>query len=125
MENNKKILMIGIIAGIVIFSFLVSLSRLVFQKSHKPTSTNSTNSNQLQPTATPTLIPHPVLGSMTIQNKTGTKRLLNDKEFSVIISATSEGENIVGYDAILSFDKNAFTYVKTTSLLPEFKVFSY
>lgn len=123
MNNNRKILIIG---SMVLLILLVILM-LVFQKK-PPTKTeelSSTVSSRVQSTPIPTLIPHPTLGSMTISAVGGVIRFPNNKELSVLISSSSEGKNIVAYDAILSFDKSAFTYVKTASQMSDFNVFSY
>jgi len=77
------------------------------------------------PTATPTLIPYPTLGSMAISTKEGTNRYQVDSSVNVILSATSDGKNIVTYDGIISYDKSAFSYVKAESIDADYKVFAY
>lgn len=121
--NKRKILIIGSLVLLV----LLGIGMFIFKEKTVTNITQpiSTDFNRLQPTITPTLIPYPVLGSMTVQTKVGLKRLPNNKEFVLVVDASSEGKNIVGYDIILSFDKSAFTYVRTISSMPDFNVFSY
>lgn len=77
------------------------------------------------PSLTPTLIPHPVLGSMTMQTKDGQLRYQLGRPVSVIIQASSEGKHIVGYDAILKYDNAGFTYESSKSLSSDFQLYSY
>lgn len=123
MNNNKKILIIGSLFLLV----LLGVSMFIFQqkpvvKTDKPIPTSF---NRFQPSTAPTLIPHPTLGSMRFYSMGGIKRFSKGKEFSLLVQASSQGKNIVGYDAIVSYDKKHFTYVRTVSKLPEFNVFSY
>jgi len=51
--------------------------------------------------------------------------LATDKEFVVDIVADSNGKSITGYDLALNYDPIAFDFVRATSSLTDFKVYSY
>jgi len=119
--HMKRIVLLGIA-----FVLLIAISIVVIFS-------NNSKKDQIQkakPTldgmiVTPTLIPHPVLGSMTMSTEIKESRLSIKKPVSLIVAAVSEGKNIVGYDTIISYDKEAFSYTGAQSLLSDFTVYPY
>jgi hypothetical protein len=77
------------------------------------------------PSVTPTLIPHPTLGSMTMKTKDGLTKYQVGHPVTLVIQADSEGKSIVGYDAIMSYDNTGFSYGGGTSLSQDFKLYAY
>jgi len=79
----------------------------------------------LFPSITPTLIPYPTLGSMRLSTKDNEKRYKKNTQFTLILSARSQGKSIVGYDGVIGYEKQGFEFIKATSMLPEFKIYPF
>jgi hypothetical protein len=71
----------------------------------------------------PSVTPRPVLGSMTVSSSV--TRYSKDSPVTIKIQASSEGRQIVGYDAVVTYDKSAFDFVKALSLMDDFRIYSY
>ena len=108
---------------VIVAIFLVVISGIVIY-----ISTQKNTSAPIKPTrvtsTVPTVTPRPVLGSMTISSSGGT-RFSNSSPITVQIQASSEGRQIVGYDVVVTYDKTGFDFVKATSLIDDFKIYSY
>lgn len=107
---------------IIVLILLVVLGTVLYVSTQKNTSA------PIRPTrvtsTVPTVTPRPVLGSMTISSSGGT-RFSNSSPITVQIQASSEGRQIVGYDVVVTYDKTGFDFVKATSLMDDFKIYSY
>ena len=62
-------------------------------------------------------------GSVSLATKDDATRVAVGVPLTLYLVATSENEDIVGYDALLKYDKDAFSLVSVSSLLPEFEIF--
>ena len=62
-------------------------------------------------------------GSVSLATKDDVTRVAVGTPITLYLVATSENEDVVGYDALLKYDKNGFTFNTVTSLLPEFEIF--
>lgn len=72
----------------------------------------------------PTVTPRPVIGSMTISSSGGT-RFSKSSPITVQVQASSQGRQVVGYDVVVTYDKTGFDFVKASSLMDDFKIYSY
>ena len=79
----------------------------------------------LVPTIAPTLIPYPVKGSFLLKEATGKITAQVGVPFTLNLIATSSTDTVAGYDAILSYDKEAFERQSVESKADAFRIFTY
>lgn len=77
--------------------------------------------------ATTVIIPtvKPTQGSLNLKLEKEEISLSTDKELKIDLIADSNEKNIVGYDLVVSYDPLAFAFVKATSNLADFKIYTY
>lgn len=119
-KNNRLIPVF--IAAVVLLCLGVMIAMSAVKKNSTPGVSSAPTAG---PSPTPTLIPHPTLGTMTMTTKDGQTRYRAGSPVTLIITASSEGKNIVGYDAILSYEAAGFTFQKAVSLPKDFQLYSY
>lgn len=64
-------------------------------------------------------------GSLDLTIDTETTSFPINKEITVGLKAGSMEKNIVGYDVVIVYDSSAFEFVKATSLLADFNIYTY
>lgn len=106
---------------VIFFAVFIGTSIFLISNSKKPQS----EKEKIATTATiPTVIP--TQGSFDLKLSGNEKiSLLAGKELNIDLIADSNEKNIVGYDVVLSYDLSSFDFVKATSNLPNFKIYSY
>jgi len=107
---------------IIALILVVILGIFIYISTQKKTPT-SIRPNRVTSTI-PTVTPRPIVGSMTISSSGGI-RFSKNSAVTLQIKASSEGRQVVGYDVVVTYDKTAFDFVKATSLMDDFKVYSY
>jgi hypothetical protein len=118
MEENNKIktksnffFFLAVISVIIAFSFFLL----------------SQNNNQKKViTVKPSPVIKPLtIGSLILQaSDKKTVRPVN-KVFDLVLNASSEGHNVVGYDLVMKYDGTAFTLIDYSSLLSNFKIYTF
>lgn len=118
-KTNKSIMYMAIFAMVVFLGLLIFF---VFQQSNtnQPTKSNTQTNNSAP---TPTI--RPTKGTMSLTPKSGIARYSVNEEVILNLVADSDNEDISGYDTIVSYDSSALEFVKATSTIPEFKIFSF
>lgn len=112
---NKKIFL----AVIISFFLLLIFSRgLFFVNKEKKTK------KVISPTVTSTIISSKK-GFLELKAKTDLTRFSVGQPIVLQVIADSAGEEIVGFDVVLTYEANAFNFTKVTSLLPDFKVYPF
>ena len=76
------------------------------------------------PRPTPSLIPYPVKGSLTLNEKTGKKVFPVGAPFTLELVASSNKESVAGYDVVLSYDKTALTRQSVENKFDSFRIFT-
>mgnify|MGYP001601606441 CR=1 FL=1 len=108
--------------AIIALILLVILGVFVYFSTQKKTSA------PIRPTRTtstiPTVTPRPVIGAMTISSSGGV-RFSKSSPITLQVQASSQGRQVVGYDVVVTYDKTGFDFVKATSLMDDFKIYSY
>ena len=120
-ERNVAVKKIFVYLLVVFFAVFIGTSIFLVLNSKKPQLAKET----ITTTATvPTVIP--TQGSFNLELSGNEKiSLPTGKEVNIDLIADSNQKNIVGYDLVLSYDPLAFDFVKATSNLPNFKIYSY
>jgi len=120
-ERNVAVKKIFVYFLVVFFAVFIGTSIFLVLNSKKPQLAKET----ITTTATvPTVIP--TQGSFNLELSGNEKiSLPTGKEVNIDLIADSNQKNIVGYDLVLSYDPLAFDFVKATSNLPNFKIYSY
>lgn len=103
---------------------------LIANKTRKEKDTGIAVSTQegkkgMRPSPTPTLIPYPVKGRIHMKETNGLTRVPMGKTAAIAVFATSENQDIVGFDLVVSYDAAAFDFVKVVSKLDTFKAYAY
>lgn len=113
MENNPHRPILLPIIGVVLLLFLVLIVYFFFQQ--KPLSKNNETINVTQ---TPQSVNTPEeKGSMIL--KTATPTIDNGAIITLTVIASSDNQNISGYDLALPFDATQVAYGKAESLIPD------
>ena len=118
MNTNNKIYTYLLV---IFFAVFVGTSIFLILNNKKPLSEKETiTTTMIIPTVKPTqgLLNLKLFGNEKIS-------LSGDKELKIDLVADSNEKNIVGYDLVLSYDPLAFDFVKATSNLADFKIYSY
>lgn len=117
-EKNKTIFVYLLV---IFFAVFVGTGIFLILNNKKPLSEKET-------IATTMIIPtvKPTQGSLNLKLFGNEETSLStDKELKIDLIADSNEKNIVGYDLVLSYDPLAFDFVKATSDLADFKIYSY
>jgi len=116
-EKNKTIFVYLLV---IFFAVFIGTSIFLILNNKKPLSEKETiTTTMIIPTVKPTQ------GSLNLKIENGEISLSRDKEIKIDLVADSNEKNIVGYDLVLSYDPLAFDFVKATSNLADFKIYSY
>src|SRR3989338_7238973 len=121
MENNQGKNKIFVYLLVIFFAAFVGTSIFLVLNNKKPLSEKEAITTTITvPTVKPTQ------GSLNLK-LFGKEEisLSTDKELKIDLVADSNEKNIVGYDLVLSYDPLAFDFVKATSNLADFNIFSY
>ncbi|MBI4973289.1 hypothetical protein HZC27_01630 [Candidatus Roizmanbacteria bacterium] len=110
------------VMAIIAFILLVVLGAFVYFSTQKNTSA-PIRPNRVTSTV-PTVTPRPVIGTMTISSSGGA-RFSKSSPVTLQVQASSQGRQVVGYDVVVTYDKAGFDFVKATSLMEDFKIYSY
>lgn len=121
-ERNKPKIFPIIVTVVVLLGLGFVMLSTVRQR---PVPTQPAQVNTVPPSATPTVIPRPVLGTMTMKTKDSLLRYPAGKPVTIIIQANSAGKRIVAYDAILGYDSQGFSYDSSKSLPADFQVYPF
>jgi len=119
MEEKNKTIFIYLL--VIFFAVFVGTSIFLILNNKKPPAEKETIATTvIIPTVKPTqgLLNLKLFGNEKIS-------LSGDKELKIDLVADSNEKNIVGYDLVLSYDPLAFDFVKATSNLADFKIYSY
>lgn len=115
MEKFKNIL---IYLLVIFFAIFVGTSIFLILNNKKPVA-EKTMASSVVPVTKPTE------GSFNLSLQKTDINLLTDKEVKIDILADSNGKSITGYDLVLAYDPLAFEFVRATSTLADFKIYSY
>lgn len=115
-KRSPLLLVIMFILLLVIFGVITFFSTQ--RKTLSPIRPNKVSST------IPTVTPRPILGSMTISSSGGV-RFPKSSPITLQIQASSQGRQVVGYGVVVTYDKSGFDFVKATSLMDNFKIYSY
>ncbi|KKS44945.1 MAG: hypothetical protein UV09_C0052G0003 [Candidatus Gottesmanbacteria bacterium GW2011_GWA2_42_18] len=116
MEKNK----VFVYLLIIFFAAFVGTGIFLVVNNKKTTINEQAASTSIIPTTEPTQ------GSLNLKLFGNEKiSLLTGQELSIDLIADSNEKNIVGYDLVLSYDPSSFDFVKATSDLVDFKIYSY
>lgn len=123
LNQHKSSKQIFIIVGVFLLLILagIILSTRV-KKENMPEVVLPTIAVKRAPTTVPTLIPYPTLGSMRLSTKDGAASYSVNSPVVIVLKATSDGKNIIGYDGIISYNKEGFTYKSAVSKITDFSV---
>lgn len=119
-EKNK----IFIYLLVVFFAFFVGTSIfLIINNKQQPLS-------EKEMTTAPTVIPPAEIKSTEgalslILDQEGETSFPKNEELIINLEADSMEKNISGYDVVISYDPLAFEFVKATSLLADFNIYTY
>jgi len=124
MENNQSNKKIFIYLLIMFFAFFIGTSIfLILNNKPQPPSEKETAT---APTVIPPAEVKSTKGALSLildqEDKTSFPK---DKEITINLEADSMEKNISGYDVVISYDPLAFEFVKATSLLTDFNIYSY
>jgi len=127
MENNQPANKIFIYLSVVFLAFFVGTGIfLVLNNKKSPaekevitTSSTIKQEKMIIPTV------KPAQGSLNLTPENKEISLSGDKELIIDLVADSNEKNIVGYDLVLSYDPLAFNFIKATTDLVDFKIYSY
>lgn len=109
-----------------IFVYLLAIFLAVFVGTGIFLVLNNNNSASKKGETTMTSIPTsvPTQGSLSLK-LAGGATVTKDSEVQIDLFADSNEKNIVGYDLVLSYDPSSFDFVKATSNLADFKIYTY
>lgn len=110
------------IKAIIALILLIGLGTFAFFSTQQKKPSAPIRPSRVTSTA-PSVTPRPILGSMTISS--AAPRVSKSSPVTVKIQASSEGRQVVGYDVVVTYDKTGFDFVKATSLMDDFKIYSY
>jgi len=110
------------VKAIIAIVLLVGLGAFAFFSAQQKKPTTPVRPSRVSSTV-PSVTPRPILGSMTISSTSS--RFSKGSPVTLQIQASSQGRQVVGYDAVVTYDKTAFDFVKAMSLMNDFKVYSY
>ena len=117
MNTNNKIYVYLLV---IFFAVFVGTGIfLILSNKKPPAEKEAITTSSTIPTAEPTQ------GSLNLKLENEEISLSTDKELKIDLIADSNEKNIVGYDLVLSYDPLAFDFVKATSNLADFKIYSY
>lgn len=102
--------------GMVIILVLIAL--LIISNLKSQPAPNETQT----PVKTPTAVA-PLKGTMTLMTKDELRRYKVGSPINLVVIGDSEGEDIVGFDVILNYDKTAFTLGSISTPLTQFQTF--
>lgn len=114
-----------IIMALVTFLIAVLLVMVFTNKKDNTGKSPASFDGPAQPTLTPTLIPYPTLGSMSIYHEGQGSKFSINEPVKLSVKASSQNKNIVGFDVIVTYDKDAFTFVGAQSKNKSFNIFTY
>lgn len=120
-SNKRPLLIAALIVALIGLGVFIVMGKAGKKGSAIPAPTGS---QAVQKVPTPTLYPYPKGGSYSLKTADNLVRYPVDAQIKIILTASSGGANIVGYDAVLKYSLAGFAYTKTTSLLPDFQVFA-
>jgi len=117
-SNNKKMILTYIF---VIFSaiFIGTIFFLILNSKKPPAEKKEVTISPTVPTTVSTE------GSIHLVLENEEIPISTDKEITIDLVAGSNEKNIVGYDLALSYDSSAFEFMKATSNVPDFEVYTY
>ncbi len=118
MKNYK----IYIIFLFIFFLVFAGTGLFLLMKGVKP-SGKAVSTIRQQPAALPTVAPKEGLMQLAIPGNTN--RFSKNTPVTLQIIVDSNNENIVGWDAIISYDPAVFDFVQATSAMPDFKIYSF
>lgn len=123
MENKNKIFIYLLVIFFAVFIgtgiFLVANNKKTAINEQAASTSIIKEEKMIIPTA------EPIQGSLNLKLENEETSLSRDKELKIDLVADSNEKNIVGYDLVLSYDPLAFDFVKVTSNLADFKIYSY
>ncbi len=123
MENKIfKGKIFGLILISLLFIFIIGALFLLTKRPKKEKIEVQKNNNLL---ISPINSPTDIQKGAYLKLKSDLNRLKVNQSLNMQIIADSAGEEIVGFDILLVYDKNAFDFVKALSLLSDFKVYTY
>ncbi|MCL4374468.1 cohesin domain-containing protein [Patescibacteria group bacterium] len=118
-KTNKSLYPLIVLSGIVLLTALV----IVVAVGKKFRSSQPASGATATPVAA--ITSPPKIGSMNLAVKGATKEATVGGNVILLLSATAVGYNIAGYDALVTYDPAAFSFVRAKSLLPTYTVFSF
>ncbi|MFH0979871.1 MAG: cohesin domain-containing protein [Candidatus Roizmanbacteria bacterium] len=122
MENNQSNNKIFIYLLVMFFAFFIGTSIFLIINKQQPPPGNETET----PTVVPLAETEPTEGTLNLVfDQEEETSFPKGEEITINLEADSMEKNIVGYDVVLSYDPLAFEFVKATSVLADFKIYSY
>lgn len=120
-EKNQTIKIAFVYLLVIFFAVFIGTGIFLILNSKKPRSVKEIiTTTVIIPTVVPTQ------GSLNLKlSENGKISLSTGKELKIDLVADSNAKNVVGYDLVLSYDLSSFDFVKATSDLPNFKIYSY
>lgn len=68
-------------------------------------------------------MPHPKAGSYVLSTSDGQRRYPVNTRIHIVLTASSGGKSVVGYDVVLKYPLAGFAYTSAVSLLPDFQAY--
>ncbi len=119
MENNQTIKTMLVYLLVIFLAVFVGSGIFLILNNKKPSAEKETiTASSTIPTVKPTQ------GSLNLK-LTSETMVTKNSEIQIDLLADSNEKNIVGYDLVLSYDPLAFEFIKATSNLADFKIYSY
>ncbi len=119
MDNTQGKNKIFVYLLVIFFAIFIGTGIFLVANNKKTTINEQAASTSIIPTTEPTQ------GSLNLKIENEEISLSTDKELKIDLIADSNEKNIIGYDLVLSYDPLAFDFVKATSDLADFKIYSY
>ncbi len=119
MDNTQGKNKIFVYLLVIFFAIFIGTGIFLAANNKKTTINEQAASTSIIPTTEPTQ------GSLNLKIENEEISLSTDKELKIDLIADSNEKNIIGYDLVLSYDPLAFDFVKATSNLADFKIYSY
>lgn len=118
--QHPKINMIKFISGVIVF-FLIILAVFIVVNRKKP---SDFGENMLTPTVPSPTYTSQEKGVLSLKLKNGQTGFGVGQVAAVVVSASSDGKSITGFDAVLSFDPSLLQYQSSFAQDSNFQVFS-
>ena len=120
-KTNKTMVYMVIFAAVIFIGLMLFFATQQNKVIRPPT--NSTDSSTVRETAIPTV--KPTKGTLSLIPKSGLAKYSLTQNVVLNLVADSSNEDISGYDALIGYDNTAFDFVSATSVIPDFKIFTF